>query len=147
MFRGCSSTRMDEKSRLKIPSSFRRVIEERYPGHRFYVTSTTGGAAQIYPMVVWEEIEAKLQQVPNELPSKKRFLDVTSYFGSEQEADAQGRLLIPAPLRLKAELQGEVIILGKMNFLEVWNAERQRQYLEGNPYTEADAILLGEYGL
>jgi MraZ protein len=147
MFRGCNPTRMDEKSRLKIPSSFRRVLEDRYPGNRFYVTSTNGESAQLYPLVVWEEIEAKLAQVPNELPSKQRFLSVTSYFGSEQEADSQGRLLIPAPLRLKAELHGDVMVLGKMNFLEVWNAERQRLSLEQNPYTEADALILGEFGL
>lgn len=139
---------MDEKSRLKIPSAFRRILEERYPGGEFFITSTTGDHARIYPMQTWEEIEAKLAKVSGENISKKRFLDHTNYYGLQQQMDAQGRLVIHSPLRTDAELQGEVIVIGYLNYLEVWNADRfRRDRLKGNPYTDVDAQALEALGI
>ena len=39
-------------------------------------------------------------------PSKKKFLDVTNYYGQVVEMDGQGRLLMPGLLREAAEHQG-----------------------------------------
>ena len=46
MFRGNHPTRVDEKSRLKIPAEFKRVIDEKY-GQKFYITSLDGSIAQL----------------------------------------------------------------------------------------------------
>ena len=39
------------------------------------------------------------------------------------DCDAQGRVLLPAPLREYAELKGEICILGMSTHLELWNSE------------------------
>ena len=52
MFRGSAPAKIDEKGRLKIPTDFRRVIEERY-GPDLFVTSVMGDAALLYPLPVW----------------------------------------------------------------------------------------------
>ena len=59
MFRGNHPTRVDEKGRLKIPSEFKRVIDEKY-AQKFYITSFDGIVAQMYPFEEWERIEQKL---------------------------------------------------------------------------------------
>ena len=56
-------------------------------------------------------------------PVRKKFLDVTNYYGQMSEMDAQGRLLIPQLLRDTAKVVGEVNVLGSQTFLEVVNAE------------------------
>jgi MraZ protein len=56
-------------------------------------------------------------------PVRKKFLDVTNYYGQMAEMDAQGRLLIPQLLRDTAKVMGEVNVLGSQTFLEVVNAE------------------------
>ena len=52
---------MDEKGRLKIPAVF--LEDLRKYGNQFYITSTTGESARIYPMQVWIAIEEKLAKV------------------------------------------------------------------------------------
>ena len=103
MFRGNHPTRVDEKGRLKIPAEFKRRVDEMY-GKQFYITSKDGKRAEIYPLKEWERIEEELAKIPSS-SAKKKFLDVTNYYGQMAEMDAQGRLLIPQLLRETAKLQ------------------------------------------
>src|SRR5258708_19777426 len=59
MFRGNHPTRVDEKGRLKVPSEFKRLLDEKY-GTQFYITSLDGKVAQVYPFEEWQQIEEKL---------------------------------------------------------------------------------------
>ena len=56
MLRGNALAKVDDKGRLKLPSSFRSTIEPKY-GSEFFVTSLRGDSVRIYPMQVWQEIE------------------------------------------------------------------------------------------
>jgi MraZ protein len=40
------------------------------------------------------------------------------------ELDRQGRILVPGPLRAYAALDGNVVVVGAGEWLEVWNPER-----------------------
>ena len=103
---------MDEKGRLKLPADFKRRVDEVVRASSFYITSKDGKRAEIYPMKEWEEIEAKLAKIPSMNPAKKKFLDVTNYYGQMAEMDAQGRLLLPQFLRESAELTADVVVSG-----------------------------------
>jgi MraZ protein len=59
MLRGNYTARIDVKGRLKLPTSFRRLIDEKH-GSEFYITSLTGDCVRIYPLPEWELIEQKL---------------------------------------------------------------------------------------
>lgn len=146
MFRGNHPTRVDEKGRLKVPAEFKREIEERY-GTKFYITSENGKTAKVYPMEEWEKIEQKLLNMPNSNPSKKRLLTATSFYGQNAEMDSQGRVLLPQMLREKAQVIGDVAVFGMLTFLEVTNMDAIRQEMDANPLTDADADVLGSYGL
>ena len=96
MFRGSAPTKIDEKGRLKIPTDFRRVLEERY-GPDLFVTSVEGISALIYPLAVWEEIEQRLAAVmPFDRPHQTRYLERVNYFGQQVRWDVQGRDPDPA---------------------------------------------------
>jgi MraZ protein len=142
MFRGSYQTRTDDKGRLKVPAGFKRVIDDRYSGGKFYVTSLDGGDAHIYPMDEWEKHEREILSQPFTNPQRKKFLLVTSYYGQEVEMDGQGRLLLPALLREKANLKGEVAVVGMLDHLEVKNMEVLSKQVEDNPFTDADAQAL-----
>jgi len=146
VFRGNAPARVDDKGRLKIPNGFRSLLEGKY-GRELFVTSVTGEAVQIYPMPVWLEIEEKLGAMPSTHPAKLRFLDRVNYFGQTAEIDAQGRVLIPMRLRQSALMSGEVDVLGNYNRLDVWNHDRLESRLKNEPYSDADARALAEYGI
>jgi MraZ protein len=139
--RGNCPAKVDEKGRLKIPSVFLEELKEY--GNQFYITSTTGETARIYPMKVWSEIEDKLAQKPSADVAKRKFLMRTSYFGQVAELDGQGRLLLPAVLREAAQTMGEVDVFGTLNYLEVMNHTRVLDKLKNEPYTDADDTALG----
>jgi MraZ protein len=143
--RGNSPTKVDEKGRLKIPASFLEELREF--GNQFYITSTTGESARVYPMKVWSEIEDKLAKVPSTNPAKNKFLMRTSYFGQVVELDGQGRVLLPAVLRESAQTKGDVDVFGKLDYLEVMNHTRVLDQLKNEPYTAEDDKILEDLGI
>lgn len=146
MFRGNHPARVDEKGRLKVPAEYKRTLDEKY-GTQFYITSLDGKVAQIYPFEEWERIEERLLKLPNFNPAKKKFLDRTNYYGQQVEMDAQGRLLIPAILREKAEIKGEVAVLGHLTHLIVRNLAAFTAEIEAEPFTAEDEKTLDELGI
>lgn len=146
MLRGNYPARVDEKGRLKIPSGFLQLLETNY-GPDVFATSLTGENVRVYPMEVWIEIERKLADIPNSHPSKMRFLDRVHFFGQATALDRQGRLLIPGILRESAQMNGGVDVLGKYNFLEIWNHERFIEKLRSEPFTEEDGRALADFGI
>ncbi len=144
MFRGNHPTRVDEKGRLKLPAEFKRRVDEVY-GPQFYITSKDGERAEIYPIKEWEAIEARLAAVPNMNPAKKKFLDVTNYYGQMAEMDQQGRVLLPQILRDSAKVTGDVVVLGVQTFLEVANRESFEAKVKG--LTVEDQAALADLGL
>ena len=146
MFRGNFPTKVDTQGRIKIPVSYRRLLDEEY-GVDLYVTSTTGENVLVYPLSEWKQIEAKLLEPPKMRPEKLKFLRNTNYYGQVVSMDKQGRVVIPSHLRKEASISGEVAVMGYLNYLQVWNRERFTSLLESDPYTESDARVLAELGL
>ena len=146
MFRGSSPAKIDEKGRLKMPTEFRRLLENNH-GAEVFVTSVTGESALIYPLPVWELKEEKLAQVPSSNKAKQRYLARVNHFGQQLKLDSQGRAVVPQILRDKAEIKGEVMVSGRLDHLEVWNRERFEQKLEEDPFGDDDLDALSEFGI
>ena len=145
MFRGNHPTRVDEKGRLKLPAAYKHRVDEVYKSNEFYITSKDGKRAEIYPIAEWEKIEAKIATIPSMNPLRKRFLELSSYWGQAAEMDNQGRLLIHPLLRDSAKVTGEVVVFGMQTYLEVANHEGFKAELA--PLTEAEQMALSEFGL
>jgi MraZ protein len=143
--RGNCPAKVDEKGRLKIPAVFLDALKEY--GTQFYVTSTTGESARIYPMKVWNEIEDKLAKISSQNRAKRKFLMRTSYFGQTVQLDGQGRLLMPAVLREAAQTKGDVDVFGSLDYLEVMNHTRVLDEMKNEPFTDDDFKALEELGI
>ncbi len=147
MLRGNYPTRVDEKGRLKIPAPFKEELEQNY-GKQFYITSLDGQYVRIYPLEEWNKLEEKLQTASSFNKTRRKFLSRTNYYGQLVEMDNQGRVLIPSVLREKADMKGDVAVLGALTFLEVWNNERfLKEMIEQNPLTPEDEQVLDQLGI
>lgn len=146
MFRGSAAAKIDEKGRLKMPTGFRRHFEERY-GPEVFITSVHGTAALVYPLSVWEDIEASLAALPKTDRVKQRYLERTSYYGQEAKLDAQGRVVVPQLLRDSAEIVGEVVVSARLDHLEVWNHDRLKERFDDQPFGDEDFDHLSEKGI
>lgn len=137
MLLGNSPAKIDEKGRIKVPTSFRAPIEQQF-GREFFITSTNGRFVRLYPLPVWVSILEKLSRVSSFNPAASRFLDAVNFFGSQGTMDRQGRLLIQPLLRERAAMAGEVAVLGNQDHLDVWNRELFERKLDQEPVTEED---------
>jgi MraZ protein len=146
VFRGNAPARIDDKGRLKVPNTFRSLLESKY-GRELFLTSVTGESVRIYPLPVWLETEEKLGKMPSSHPSRLRFLDRVNYYGQPGELDVQGRILIPLRLREAATMLGDVDVLGQVTWLDVWNHDRFLAKMQRDPYTDDDARALAGFGI
>jgi MraZ protein len=94
-----------------------------------------------------KEIEEKLAKLPSQHPTKKKYLDRTSYYGQSTSLDKSGRILIPVLLRESAKMAGEVAVLGAINYLYVWNHDRIKTRLEHQTVTNEDKEILSSLGI
>ena len=145
MFRGSHSAKVDEKGRLKLPAAFKQLLDAASVT-QFFITSTDGEKAEIWPLPVWEEREKQLAQYSNLDDAVDTYLDLTGYYGQQMEMDNQARVLLPQILRGTAKLDAEVMVVGKLTYLEVRIREIFEQSLPDKKMTaekrEAVAAIL-----
>jgi len=146
MFRGSAPTKIDDKGRLKVPTLFRRELEERY-GPDVFITSIVGDSTLIYPLRVWEQIEQRIAALPATDRTRRRFLERVSYYGQGARLDSQGRVVVPTLLRDGAAMSGEVVVSGRLDHLEVWNHDRLRDRFASEPFTDEEFEYLSEKGI
>jgi MraZ protein len=137
MFRGNHPAKVDEKGRLKLPSAFKQLVDASNVT-QFYVTSTDGKSAEIWPLSEWEKREQQLAESSTLDDAVQKYLNLTSYYGQQVEMDNQARILLPQILRGTAKLDAEVAVFGKMNYLEVHNRELFERGLPENELTAED---------
>lgn len=146
MLRGNHPARVDEKGRLKIPSSFFQLIETNF-GSDVFVTSLRGDNVRIYPMEVWTEFERRLAGMPEFHPTKQKLLKRVHFFGQANALDRQGRLVIPAQLRERARMVGAVDVLGMQNRLDVWNHDVLAGQIEDEEFDAADEQAMTDFNI
>ena len=120
MFRGNNPAKVDDKGRLKIPSAFKALLDAANVTE-LYITSTDGRKAEIWPLPEWEKREKLLAEHSNLDDAVEKYLNLTSYYGQQVEMDSQSRVVLPQKLRDRGKLDAEVVVLGKLVYLEVQN--------------------------
>ncbi|MBP5159175.1 MAG: division/cell wall cluster transcriptional repressor MraZ [Lachnospiraceae bacterium] len=141
MFMGEFNHTIDNKNRVIVPARFRDGL-----GDRFVVCAGLDGCLYLYPMKDWEEFAAGLM----ELPFTKEARELQRHFmqsASECELDKQGRILIPGKLRSFAGLIKDVVFVGVIGKIELWDPERLEA---GRPDATMEDIaerMSTEYGL
>ena len=143
---GHAPAKVDDKGRIKVPTSFRRVIEEKY-GPDCFITSVDGDRALIFPLPVWDDLQGHLSKVPSASQAKAKYLERVNYYGQLSTMDSQGRLLVPAVLRNVAGITEDVVVLGSQDHLIVWNEERMQRRLSETPLTADDYKELELHGV
>ena len=146
MLRGNAVAKIDEKGRLKLPSHFRASIAERF-GNELFVTSLFGDCVWVYPMPSWLALEARLVKAPSTNPVIRKFRYRVNYFGQTVAMDGQGRILIQPLLRDQARMEGEVVVLGTDDHLEILNRAAFEEKLTGERVTPEDLEILSQYGI
>ncbi len=119
-FLGSYTYQLDGKGRVSLPAAFRREA----PDQRFVLLQAYRPALQLYPEAEWEGVEERLRELVRHQPESRSYVLSVMSNAIELSPDSQGRILIPARLQAAAELDGEALLVGAIDKVEIWNPQR-----------------------
>jgi MraZ protein len=122
MFRGLSPVALDGKGRLAVPTKYRDVLAQRCGGRLIVTLDPHSGCLLLYPYPDWEPIERKLNALPSFNALSRNLARILVGTATDLEMDSAGRILLPAPLRERARLEKDVVLVGQGNKFEIWSA-------------------------
>lgn len=112
---------VDEKGRLMIPAPFREILAAHYSPKLYITNAAFDRCLHIFPYEEWIKLEEKVRGLPRMLEEVRIFMRRVIASAQECSIDKQGRLLIPAAQREDAEVKGDVVIVGQIEKIELWN--------------------------
>ena len=127
MLIGEYTVKLGDKKRLAIPKKFR---EEQ--GTKLIITKGYENSLVIVNQNQWEQIAGEVTNgsfISKDIRETTRFLVGSA---NELEFDEQGRFVVPTSLLEYAGLGSEVVFVGLINWVEVWDKkkwEEKNQYL------------------
>ncbi len=130
MFLGEYSHALDSKKRIFMPAKYRDAL-----GETFVITKSVDKCLTVYTLPEWEKLKEKLDSLPSAKSRQvKRFIFANA---DEAHCDAQGRVLISAPLRAYAGIADTAVVIGVGSYLEIWAEE---EWLKAQEAEEAENI-------
>jgi MraZ protein len=120
MFRGSYEHSVDSKGRVSVPSRFRDILAERYEG-KLVLTMDFDKCVMAYPLEEWERVEEKIKALPQSQKEVKDYMRYVFSNAAECELDKQGRILIPPSLREGARINKNVMVVGMLSKMEIWD--------------------------
>jgi len=148
MFTGKHTHTIDDNNRLAMPSSIRKCVDEEKEGKGFFITPGLDKCLAIYPPLHFEEITKKLKELMFTNQKARTFQRLFfSRSSSFVTCDKQGRIIIPQLHKDYAGLKKEVVIIGVMDRIEVWDLQHWNEFEEDNEQNfERDAEDLFRLG-
>ena len=119
VFQGASALNLDAKGRMSVPAKHRDALLLQGDG-RVTLTKHPDGCLLVFPRPEWEAFRSRVAQLPMDAHWWRRI-----FLGNaaEIELDGSGRILISPELRVAANIEREIILLGMGSHLELWDAQ------------------------
>ncbi|MDQ7857553.1 MAG: division/cell wall cluster transcriptional repressor MraZ [Armatimonadota bacterium] len=122
MLRGEYEYALDDKGRVVIPTRFRRVL-----GDQVVAARGLDPCVSIYSPEGWARVEEELVQLST---GKRDIVRVILASAVDLELDRQGRVTLPARLRQYAGIDRDVVVVGLIRRVEIWNRSAWAAYIE-----------------
>ena len=121
-FSGSVSTKIDEKNRFVLPQSMRYGLVE--DGRlEFTIALGMGGCLSIYRRSDIERIVKRFKAKAHSARYQKFF---TLFFSTlhHTTCDKIGRVVLPPTLKKAVGIEGEIVVAGVLNKIEIWPKEK-----------------------
>jgi len=134
LFRGQYTYSVDSKGRVSIPAKLRRQLSPE-ANDTFVMTQGTDRCIDVYPLDQWQQFEQKLLNLNPFKPQESKFIRMILQHATEDKLDSQARILIPPNLLEYAKIEKEVLVLGALKKIELWNPKIYKEYIEQSSET------------
>jgi MraZ protein len=141
-FRGVDTINLDGKGRFSIPVKYRADLQQECES-KLVVTANMDGGLVMYPLHLWEVVEAKLTKLPTFNKSAMRLQRFILGYASQCDMDGHGRILLPEQLRTFAKLDKRIVLCSLVNKFEIWAEDAWRENVDA--LLEDDSEELKEF--
>ena len=139
---------LDSKGRVNIPAKFRQSLSQDSQ-NTFVIARGLDPCIWVYPLEQWKEIETNLRNLSSVKNIHRTFVRDTARYASPSTYDRQGRVTLTPSLIEYASLEKDVLIIGMINKIEIWNpstlkiVDQQNLEIEPKAYDDlADQIII-----
>ena len=116
MFFGTYTPKLDDKGRLFLPAKFREQLADG-----LMVTRGQEHCLYVWPQAEIARITERLREAPVSNKAARDYIRMFSSGSSEETPDKQGRITVPPLLREWASLSKDIVVIGAMTRLEIWD--------------------------
>lgn len=142
MFLGTYTPKLDDKGRLTLPAKFREDLADG-----LMVTKGQDHSLAVYPRAEFAARARRAAAASRTNPQVRAFVRNLAASADEQRPDSAGRITLSAAHREYAGLSKECVVVGSVDFLEIWDAAAwaayQEQTEEAYSAADTDDILAG----
>ncbi|WP_294245911.1 division/cell wall cluster transcriptional repressor MraZ [uncultured Chryseobacterium sp.] len=140
-FIGTYECKIDDKGRLKVPSSLIKQMEN-FEDKAFIVKrSVFQSCLEVYPARAWDKVMGKINKLNRFIKKNADFIRMFTAGVRTAELDNAGRLQISKDLANFAGLRKEIVITGAGELFEIWDKEAYEKVIS---IDEADFASLAE---
>jgi MraZ protein len=133
-FKGSYEYSVDAKGRVNIPAKLRKYVSPE-ANETFVITRGYERCLFLYPLDEWGVLEQSIRQLTSSNAQHRLFTRTLLQYATECPLDAQSRISVPKELLQFAGLEDQVLILGVLEHIEIWNPNTHEEYL--NSQTES----------
>ncbi len=137
---------VDQKNRLSIPAKFRNALGSDND-KTFVLSKGFDECLLLYPLNEWKIVEEQLSSLSSIKNKNRNFIRKITRHANYVKYDSQGRIAIPELLLDYANIAKEVMVIGVVKKIELWNKEtldnyeKQKQFLSDEDFEDlADKI-------
>ncbi|BBY53306.1 division/cell wall cluster transcriptional repressor MraZ [Mycobacterium koreense] len=123
MFLGTYTPKLDDKGRLTLPAKFRDAL-----AGGLMVTKGQDYSLAVYPREQFEQLARRAASASRSNPEARAFLRNLAAATDEQRPDGQGRITLSADHRRYANLAKDCVVIGSVDYLEIWDAQAWADY-------------------
>ena len=128
-FKGSYGYSVDSKGRINIPARLRKYISPD-ANDTFVVTRGYEQCLFVYPLDEWNKLEESIRSLSPSDPKHRFFTRTLLQRAAESQLDGQSRITIPKELLQFAGIENDVLIVGVLERIEVWNPRVYDDYLK-----------------
>ena len=134
MFFGTYTPKLDDKGRLFLPAKFRDDLAEG-----LVVTRGQERCLTVWTQADFQAMTERLREAPLTNKGTRDYVRMLFAAAAQEVPDKQGRVSIPTVLREYASLGKDVMVIGAMDRIEIWDPASWVRLLRG-----AGAEVLGD---
>jgi MraZ protein len=140
-FIGTYECKIDDKGRLKLPSSLIKQMEN-FDDKTFVVKrSVFQSCLEVYPMNAWDKVMGKINKLNRFIKKNADFIRMFTAGVKTVELDNAGRLQISKDFVTFANLQKDIVITSAGELFEIWDKDAYEKVISTN---EEDFANLAE---